>query len=303
MRSWANALAALLAVAACHHDAPATVTTPVAPPKIPSLADRMVALLPDGAQIVVELDLSRLRANAVLGELASSALAKLGADSHVPGLPVTVAGSPLASADELVLAAYAVGTEQASTVSLLATKTDVPGGVRLSPELVALGTDQWTGQLQARAALADQLTIPDELRQLRSHAQPQGTNGAVLRVTARLSFDARVALARMTGVETAPARISLWADVADDVAVVIDADAVDPGDKAAKDSSKRLAHTIRELLASLEDEPAVRALGVAPSLDGARLVAQGTWVRTIVAVGPRHLARVVERARGMLAAP
>jgi hypothetical protein len=118
-----------------------------------------------------------------------------------------------------------------------------------------------------------------------------------------LSFDARVALARMTGVETAPARISLWADIADDVAVVVDADAVDPGDKAAKDSSKRLAHTIRELLASLEDEPAIRALGVGPSLDGARLVAQGTWVRTIVAVGPRHLARVVERARAMLAPP
>ncbi len=301
MRSWANALA-VVAVVACHHDVAAPVT-PSEPPKPSPLADRMVALLPDGAQIVVELDLARLRANAAVGALASSALAHLGADSHVPGLPVSVAGSPLATADEIVLAAYGVGTEQAATVTLLATTSDVPAGTRLSPELVALGPEEWTGQLQARAALAGQLTIPDELRQLRNHAQPQGTTGAVLRVTARLSFDARVALARMTGVETAPARISLWADVADDVAVVVDADAVDPGDKAAKDSSKRLAHMIRELLASLEDEPAVRALGVGPSLDGARLVAQGTWVRTIVAVGPRHLARVVERARAMLAPP
>jgi hypothetical protein len=303
MRSWANALA-LVAVVACHHDEPSVTVTPIAPKPSP-LADRMVALLPDGAQIIVELDLARLRANVAVGALVSSALAKLGADSHVPGLPVTVAGSPLATADEIVLAAYGVGTDQAATVTLLATKSDVPGGARLSPELVALGPEEWTGQLATRAALAEQhpLVIPDEIRQLRSHAEPQGASGAVLRVTARLSFDARVALARMTGVETAPARISLWADVADDVAVVVDADAVDPGDKAAKDSSKRLAHMIRELLASLEDEPAVRALGVGPSLDGARLVAQGTWVRTIVAVGPKHLARVVERARAMLAPP
>jgi hypothetical protein len=305
MTSWRNA-ALVACIAACHHASDPTAGVIVAtPPKPPSIADRMVALLPDGAQVVVELDLARLRANATVGALATSALAQLGATSHVPGLPVTVAGSPLAAADEVVLAAYGVGTEQAATITLLATKADVPGGARLSPELVALGPDEWTGQLATREALAEQhpLTIPDELRQLRDHAQPPGTSGAVLRVTARLSFDARVALARITGVETAPAQISAWADVADDVAVVVDADALDPGDKAAKDSSKRLAHTIRELLGALQDEPTVRALGVAPSLDGARLVSQGSWVRTIVAVGPKHLARVVERARGMLASP
>src|ERR1700733_10771481 len=114
MRSWANALA-LVAVVACHHDEPSVTVTPIAPPKAPPLADRMVALLTDGAQIVVELDLARLRANAAVGALASSALAHLGADSHVPGLSVLAAGSPLASADEIVLAAYGVGSEQAAT--------------------------------------------------------------------------------------------------------------------------------------------------------------------------------------------
>jgi hypothetical protein len=80
MRSWPNAIALLGLVVACHHDAASLTVPPIAPPKASPLADRMVALLPDGAQIVVELDLARLRANAAVGALASSALAKLGAD-------------------------------------------------------------------------------------------------------------------------------------------------------------------------------------------------------------------------------
>jgi len=265
----------------------------------------MLALLPDGAQIVVELDLARLRANGVVGALATAALAHLGADSRLPGLPIEVAGSPLAGADAVVLAAYGVGTAQAATVTLLATKADVPGGVRLAPDLVAVGPAEWTGQLAARATLAaaHPLAISDEFRKLRAHAEPPGATGAILRVTARLSFDARIALARLTGLDAAPAQFSLWADIADDAAVVVDADAVDPGDQAAKDAAKRLAGTIRGMLATLADQPPVRALGVAASLADARLVAHGTWVRAIVAVGPRHLARVVERARAMLAAP
>jgi hypothetical protein len=56
------------------------------------------------------------------------------------------------------------------------------------------------------------------------------------------------------------------------------------------------------MLAAMSDEAAVRALGLASSLDGARLVAQGTWVRTIIAIGPAHLHRIVERAAALLGA-
>ena len=265
----------------------------------------MLALLPDGAQVVVELDLARLRANAAVGPLATAALAQLGTGGRVPGLPLTVVGSPLASADAVVLAAYGVGTTEAATVTVIATKSDVPRATRLAPDLVAVGPDEWTSQLATRAQLAAQhpLTIPDELMKLRQHAQLQGSTGAVLRVTAQLSFDARVALARLTGLDAAPARISLWGDVADDLVIVLDADATDPGDQANKGAAKRLAHTIRGAIAALGDAPFVRSLGVGQSLDEARLIAQGTWVRAIVAVGPSHLARVVERARAMLGTP
>jgi len=92
-------------------------------------------------------------------------------------------------------------------------------------------------------------------------------------------------------------------DISDDLAIVIDADAADPGDRAAKNASHRLAGTVRSALATLAGEPVVVALGVPNSITDARLIAQGTWVRAIIAIGPRHLARAVERANALLATP
>src|SRR4051812_44249132 len=102
-------LLSLCAVAACSH-----ATAPVsAPAKPPAGMERVLGLLPEGAQVVVEVDLARLRASSVVGDVATRALAQLGADSKLPGLPVALAGSPLAGADGFVLAAYGVGTEHA----------------------------------------------------------------------------------------------------------------------------------------------------------------------------------------------
>lgn len=287
---------------ACGSTRPTPVTTP---PRAPSPADAMVALLPDGAQVIVEIDLARLRANAVVGETAKQWLASLGAETRLPALPLSVVGSPLATADEVVMAAYGVGTAQAITITLVLTKTEIPNGARLSPDVVALGPEDWIGQLATRQALADQhpLAIPTALQKLRDHAMPTGATGAIVRVTARLSFDARVALARMTNLDAAPAELSLWCDVADDLAIVVDANASDPGAKNDKQAARRLAHTIRGVLGSLAEAEPIKALGIPNSLADARLVAEGSWVRTIVDVGPRHLARVTERARAMLAAP
>ena len=299
---------ALVALAACggagHGSVPATTYVS---PHPATAADRLLPLLPDGAQVVVELDLARLRANAVVGDVAGRALARLGQDAHVPGVPVAIAGSPLASSDAVVLAAYGVGTSQAATVTLLSTRAEVAGGRRLAPDVVALGPPDWVDQIETRRAIAQargvQLAAPEALLRLRDHAMPAGATGAVLRITARLPFDARVALARQTGLDEPPAELSLWADFADDFALVADADAVAPGDRAGKDAGRRLATTIRSVLAVAAGSPALRALGVPTSLEGARQITQGTWVRTIIAIGPRHLARVVERARAMLPAP
>jgi len=296
-----RALVVVAVIAACggHKPPPITAT------RTPTPGENILALLPDGAQIIVEIDLARLRANPAVGETAKQALGSLGADSRVPGLPISVLGSPLATADQIVLAAYGVGTAQAATITILATKAEVPGGQRISPELVALGPEDWVGQLQTRAALAatHPLAVPADVLRLRDHAMPTGATGAVVRITARLSFDARIALARVTGLAAAPAELSVWCDIADDLAVVVDADAVDPADhdaKAAKSSARELAHTLRGLFTQLADTELVRQLGVPTSFADARMVTEGSWVRAIVDVGPRHLARVAERARAML---
>jgi len=63
---------------------------------------------------------------------------------------------------------------------------------------------------------------------------------------------------------------------------------------------KRMRAGLGKLLAAVAVEPAARVLGVSSSLEETRFVEEGTWVRAIVAIGPRHLARVVERARAML---
>jgi hypothetical protein len=145
-----------------------------------------------------------------------------------------------------------------------------------------------------------------ELVALRGHAMPAEAPGASLRITAQLSFDARIALARLTGIDAAPAQLSAWGDVVDDAALVIDCDAADPGGGSPgkrSDPARRLAATVRAALGILAEQPPIRALGLPPSLAGARLVAHGTWVRAIVAVGPAHLRRVVERAAALLGAP
>jgi hypothetical protein len=297
-----RALVGVALIAACGGHAPPPITAA----RTPTPGENILALLPAGAQIIVEIDLARLRANPAVGETAKQALGSLGADSRVPGLPISVLGSPLANADQIVLAAYGVGTAQAATITILATKGEVPGGQRITPELVALGPEDWVGQLQTRAALAaaHPLAVPADVLRLRDHAMPVGATGAVVRITARLSFDARVALARVTGLAAAPAELSVWCDIADDLAVVVDADAVDPADhdaKAKKSSTRELAHTLRGLFTQLADTELVRQLGVPTSFADARMVTEGSWVRAIVDVGPRHLARVAERARAMLA--
>jgi hypothetical protein len=295
--------ALVLAFVACACGGQSRTSSAQATPARPAtLAERMIALLPDGVQLLVEVDLARLRANPVVGEVTSRVLDDLGEDAKLPGLPMSVPGSPLAAADLVVLAAYGVGTAQAATVTLLATRKDVAGATRLAPDVVALGPPEWVDQLAARAAIAarEPLVPTLELMRLRDHAMPKQAPGAVLRVTAQLPFDARVTLARELGLPTAPAQLSVWGDVVDDLAIIVDGDAADPGDQDVKEAAQRLADAMRALLAAAGNEPALRALGLTGALRDVRMIDQRSWVRTIITVGPRQLARAVERARAML---
>ena len=336
------ALALVMAVG-CGGAAPPTSATPAAaqaePP--PTGTERLLAMLPQGAQVVVELDLARLRANPVVGAVMTRALAGgggggAGGDARAPAaawlgavlrgeagagepaaavpgaVPGAVIDSPLAAADQLVLAAYGVGTAQAAALTVVAARGELAGAARLADGVYALGPAEWVEQAQQRVALATTgeaafaIHAAPELLALRAHAVPAGAPGASLRVTAQLSFDARIALARLTGIDTAPAQLSAWGDVVDDLAIVIDCDAADPGARSAgrrADPTARLAATLRAALAAVAEQPAIRALGLPASLAGVRLTAHGSWVRAVIAVGPDRLRRIVARAAGLLGAP
>lgn len=287
---------------------PKLSATPAAAPS--TVTERILAMLPQGAQVVVELDLARLRANPVVGEVVTRALAERTAD-----LPAGVSASPLAAADQVVLAAYGVGTAQAATLTVLAAGHELAGTTKIADGFYAVGPPEWVEQVQQRVAFATTglakfaINAAPELLELRRHAMPEHAPGASLRVTARLPFDARIALARQTGLDAAPAQLSAWADVADDLALVVDCDATDPGSRPegaphgsghGSDASRRLLASLRGMLATVSDEATVRALGLGSSLAGAKLVAQGTWVRAIIAIGPAHLHRIVERAAALL---
>ena len=320
------ALAAL--ALGCGGRAPSITT----PEPAPVGTERLLAMLPQGAQVVIEVDLARLRANAVVGAVVTRALAEPDAapEAGTPGDPqgATAAAwlrgalhsaapeSPLAAADQVVLAAYGVGTAQAATLTVLAAPRDIPGAARLAEGVYAIGPPEWVEQAEQRIAMAgtgaagSALRAAPELLALRAHAMPAEAPGASLRMTAQLSFDARIALARQTGLDVAPAQISAWGDVADDLALVVDCDASDAGSAAAGarrpgggDASRRLSTTLRTVLTGIAELPAIRRLGLPPSIEGARLIARGGWVRAIIAVGPAHLHRVVERAVELLGAP
>jgi hypothetical protein len=280
---------ALLALVACGSAPAVPISKPSVIPHEVTGTDPLLPLLPDGAQIVVEVDVARLRANPTVGAVVAKALAQ---QVSIPGV-----AAPLGQADQVVLAAYGVGTAQAATLTLLASKTVIPDLAVIAPGVYGIGPPDWLASAQQRAGLATSAST--ELYTLRDHAMPKGAPGASLRITARLSFDARVALARQTGLPTAPSQLSLWADVADDLAIVIDADGADGKDK---DAAKRLEAGLKSGLAQLAGDPALRALGIPSSLEGARFVAQGTWVRAIIAIGPAHLHRIVERATALLGA-
>jgi len=290
MRAVALALALLAGCGARHRSHAPTVATATRPA---TPADHLLALLPTGAQLVVEVDLARLRANPVVGPLIARVL---GSVDRLAGF---------SDADLVAFAAYGLGTAEAATVTLMTAKTPLAGTTRIADGVYAVGPTDWVAQVEARAAIdrSNQdapLAAPRELLDLREHAMPPTAPGASVRVTAKLSFDARIALARITGIESAPGELSAWADVADDFAVIVDAESTDPGEKSAKRAVVRMKAIVEAALATLARDPTVIELGLPSSLSQAKVVQRGTWIRAIVAIGPRHLQRVVERASTVL---
>lgn len=293
-------------------------------PELPSRAatagDELLPLLPAGAQVVIELDVERARQSEAIGPLVKTLLEQEQVASAAGSLSGVdkLGAAPLADVRALVIASYAVGTAEAYTLTLVRTAGDATalanqlGAVALDGGLAALGPPDVTMQIaerqRARAAkpadataapsfptrpTAADFALPISFFELRARPMPEAATGAVLRVTAELPFDARLALSRLTNLDPPPARLAVWADVADDAALLVWADSAEPDDPKA---TNRLAAALRGVVTELANDSRVAALGLSASLRALEVETAGSWARLTVIIGPQRLARAVRRA-------
>ncbi|MEZ4359727.1 MAG: hypothetical protein R3B48_06065 [Kofleriaceae bacterium] len=283
--------AVLATGSACGGGRPVEVASaPAAPLRAATAGDALLTQVPPGAEVLLELDLARARAHAALGPLFAALLEPGAAPAAAAAL------GPLASGTALVVASYRVGTADAQSLTLVAVDpagAAPPGATELRPGVVALGPPALVAVARATAA------SPPALAPLRARAMPEGAEGAVLRVTAELSFDARLELAKQLGLDPPPARISLWADALDDAALVLLVDSAEAEDARGPE---RLEAALRGAARALEEAPATRLLGLTPALRGATFQRVGTWVKATVVVPPGRLRRIAARARAWIAA-
>lgn len=325
----AAAAAMLLGGAACSGSAQRGATGAAAevPSRAATAGEALLPLLPEGAQVVLELDLDRARRNPVLGALVHK-LVDVRAEASPPATkeqgasPLgALASTPLSSAHAVVVASYRVGAAEAASLTLVRTSGDLAGQARelgavaISRDVLALGPAELIEQARARAAAAaeDAANPRAELAllALRARPMPAAAEGAILRVTAELSFEARLALAKQTNLDPPPARLALWMDAVDDAALILLADSSDVETAAsrpsretrdAERSSARLGAALQGALGELAKDPRVAALGLGPSLRAAQLERAGSWVKVAVLVGPQRLQRAVQRAELWLGA-
>lgn len=295
-------LAGFMCVASCggraaRRSAAAVAVAVNAGPMSPQ--ERVVALLPPGAQLVLEFDMARLRAHPVLGDL----WAKVSENLKTYGAPAALAAAstasfeqafdPVLQADFVVVGAYDIGTSAARTVTLSRGQTPPPGAVLVGDGVYAVGPDGMLGELMVRGAAP--LALSPSFRSLRQRPMPQGATGAIVRLTAQWPKTSAIDLQGYLGTSVVPTDVSLWFDVVDDAAVVVHARIDDELARATFVSSLQTG------AANLAKAPWARALGLAPSLAGVKVGQRDGEVVLVLLIGPKRLSQVALALRAGLA--
>jgi hypothetical protein len=263
---------------------------PNVPDRAMTAGDRLLSRLPLGAQLLVEVDLARLRANPVVGSVVGDAL-RAGSSGAVSS---AVLAGPLAQADTVVLAAYRVGTAAATTVTVVA------GGQRPADAL-DLGDGVWglapEGEIAGLLMAADggPSTADDlPLLAVRAWAMPAAGDSASVRITARLDSTGQHALAGALNLAAAPATVSLWGDVADDLAVVVHlADEAE----ASRGRPPAWLRGVSRLIQQAARADEFRTIGLSKPIALADLRREPGGARWELVVDPGQLRRAVRRFR------
>lgn len=282
-------LLVIASLAACSRGAgPAQDTAPV-PARRATAGDRILAFAPTGAEAVLEIDLARLRRNPAVGPLVRAVTAGQLARPDLIG-----------AADLLVFVSYRIGESDAGQLvfAVGAEVERLPAARVLEPDLVAIGPPALLDRVDlVRAGAAPALSTDRALLRVRALAMPERAQGASLRMSARLGFEGRLSLARRLELDAVPAWLSVWADVADDLAAVALLGGEGPGE------ARDLARAVERVRNRLARSGPTRRLGLARTVASTEVKVSGSEVRTVLVVGPQRLERLVGRVLARLTAP
>jgi hypothetical protein len=249
--------------------------------------DSLLASVPVGADLVLEVDLRRLRDNPVVGPL----LQKLS-----PPEPLE-SSDLLQVADAAVLCVYDIGQGPRQLVLLRVARERVAGARRLGAELFALGDAELLNRAEALPGDGASMAGDRGFLRLRSQPMPAKAESAALRLALRLDFDARVSVAAQVEMSDVPVSVSVWGDVVDDLAIV--------ADLATEEAAGigRLQRALEGMRSRLASAVWIRYLGLAPALQEARVIRSARGVRVVFLIRPKRLALVIDRILKQLAKP
>ncbi len=275
-------VAALTALGCGSTPSPATPAIEV-PRRAATAGDELLTLIPAGADALLEIDLARLRANGTVGPLVRAMAAP-----NELGLGFDL----VRDADLVIIASYGVGSASAANLTIVRGDgaRDIAGAQPIGERTVALAPPSLASRIDAvRLGAQPSLAQSRALLAVRARAMPGQAQGAALRASAVLGFDARVALARDLDLDAVPRALSVWGDVADDLAIVarLDGDDVREG--------KRLAAAFERARDRVASSETLSRLVLGYVVRGAQVSSKGASARAVLVVGPRRLERIVQR--------
>lgn len=254
----------------------------IVPERSHTAGDALLDRVPAGADLVVEIDLERMRQNPTLGPLV-----RAWAERGGLGLDLDLLGGT----DAILIAVYGIGAGKPSYLSLVrGVQEALPSGEWLDDEVAAIGPPKLLARTREVArGQAEALSSDDELMRVRTLAMPARAAGASLRAAGRFGFDERVALSRAFQLAAVPTAVSVWGDVADDLAVV----GIFEGED--EEEARDLAEILTELRERAASSPILArlVLGYVVRLVEIRVVDEDVEVTFVV--GPNRLGMIADR--------
>ncbi len=239
--------------------------------------DAILRYVPDGANLLLEFDLERVRKNEKVGkafESGSSDLSMVG----------------VAKISTLVLAGFHVGTKEAGMLIFVKSKSKPEETfTRVHGDIYVAGPPQLKKRIAPMKAHPKQSILGDkQLMALRAGAMPEKAKAASFRAVYNIDLQQQLGLANIMGIEVAPSSLSVWADVADDFALVAMANS-----RSAVEREEVVRAAKRWLFGIVGSEvgQAYQLAKVRPTV---RLNSQEKTTVVVATIGPKSLSHYIE---------